>query len=124
MTTNALKFGKHRPYNARCVCIVEGSKRNMKPSQALDEHRDAVLRMAREVGAGNVRIFGSVLYGEDQEGSDLDPLVDVPRGTTLLDMARLQAALEDELGVSVDVLTAEDLPPSFRHQLLEEAMPL
>ena len=96
----------------------------MKPSQALYTHRDAVLRIAREVGAENVRIFGSVLYGEDQEGSDLDLLVDVPRGTTLLDMARLQAALEDELGVSVDVLTAGDLPPSFRHQVLEEAMPL
>jgi predicted nucleotidyltransferase len=39
-------------------------------------------------------------------------------------MARLQAALEDGLGVSVDVLTPADLPPSFRHQVLEEAMPL
>jgi len=96
----------------------------MKPSQALHKHRDAVLRIAREVGAENVRIFGSVLSGEDQEGSDLDLLVDVPRGTTLLDMARLQAALEDELGVSVDVLTAGDLPSSFRHQVLEEAIPL
>jgi hypothetical protein len=86
--TKAIKPAKHRAYHARWVCIVEDSNRNMKPSQALSKHRDAVLQIAREVGAENVRIFGSVLYGEDDEGSDLDLLVDVPRGTTLLDMAR------------------------------------
>jgi predicted nucleotidyltransferase len=64
------------------------------------------------------------LHEEDAEGSDLDLLVDVPRGTTLLDMARLQTALENELGISVDVLTAGDLPASFRSQVLDEAKPL
>lgn len=96
----------------------------MKPSEALHKHREAVLRIARAVGANNVRIFGSVLRREDEDGSDLDLLVDMPRGTTLLDMARLEAALKDELGVSVDVLTAGDLPPSCRDHVLEEAVPL
>ena len=100
------------------------SKRSMKPSEALHKHREAVLRIVRAVGANDVRVFGSVLRREDEDGSDLDLLVDMPRGTTLLDMARLEAALEDELGVSVDVLTAGDLPPSCRDHVLEEAVPL
>lgn len=96
----------------------------MKPSEALTSHRDAVLAIAASIGARNVRVFGSVLHGRDTEESDLDLLVDVPNGTTLLDMARLQNAIEGELGVPVDVLTAGDIPAKFRSQVLEEARPL
>ncbi len=96
----------------------------MKPSEALQNHRDAVLRIVARLGAQNVRVFGSVLHGEDTENSDLDLLVDVPRGTTLLDMVRLQNAMEKELGVSVEVLTALDLPAKFRDQVIQEARPL
>lgn len=96
----------------------------VKPSDALRSHRNAVMAIAQGLGADNVRVFGSVLHGQDSEGSDLDLLVDVPKGTTLLDMARLQRAIEAELGVCVDVLTAGDLPIKFRDQVLREARPL
>ncbi len=96
----------------------------MKPSESLKLHREAVLRLAGSIGATNVRIFGSVLSGEDAEESDVDILVDVPRGTTLLDMVRLQDALEAKLGTSVDVVTAGDLPASFRDHILRTAKPL
>lgn len=96
----------------------------MKPSEALQKHREAVLAIAASNGAGNVRVFGSVLHGQDTEGSDVDLLVDVPKGTTLLDMVRLQNAIAKELGVATDVLTAGDLPQKFRNQVLDEARPL
>ncbi|MGL1833276.1 nucleotidyltransferase family protein [Rhodocyclaceae bacterium SMB388] len=96
----------------------------MKPSIALRQHRDAVLRIASDLGASNVRVFGSVIRGEDNENSDIDLLVDVPRGTTLLDMVRLHDAIEGEIGVPVDVLTVGDLHPKFRDEVLEEALPL
>ena len=48
----------------------------MKPSESLRKHRDAVLALAASIGAGNVRVFGSVLHGRDTDGSDLDLLVD------------------------------------------------
>lgn len=96
----------------------------MKPSEALQKHREAVLAIATSNGAGNVRVFGSVLHGQDTEGSDVDLLVDVPKGTTLLDMVRLQNAIAKELGVATDVLTAGDLPQKFRNQVLDEARPL
>mgnify|MGYP003340417616 CR=1 FL=1 len=76
------------------------------------------------LGASNVRVFGSVLRAEDREGSDVDLLVDVPKGTTLVDMVRLQHAIEQELGVPVDVLTEGDLPWGFRHEVLLAARPL
>jgi predicted nucleotidyltransferase len=96
----------------------------MKPSVALQIRRDAVLRIAAGLGAHNIRVFGSVLHGDDTEGSDVDLLVDVPKGTTLLDMVRLQNAIEKALGVPVDVLTAGDLPTPYRESILKEARPL
>jgi uncharacterized protein len=93
----------------------------VKPSELLRSRRNAVLAIATRNGAQNVRVFGSVVRGEDIEGSDIDLLVDVPRGTTLLDMVRMQSAIEQELGVSVDVLTAEDLPQKIRQRVLDEA---
>lgn len=96
----------------------------MKPSDELRKHREAVLAIAARLGARNVRVFGSVLHGDDDESSDVDLLVDVPKGTTLLDMVRLQMELQQELGLPVDVLTAGDLPAKFRNQVLHEARPL
>jgi hypothetical protein len=65
-----------------------------------------------------------VLHGTDQDGSDLDLLVDVLPGATLFDLGGLQVELEDLLGVHVDLLTPGDLPPKYRAQVLSEAQPV
>lgn len=96
----------------------------MRPSEALRNHREAILKLAARLGVKNIRVFGSVLHGDDTESSDLDLLVDVPRGTTLLDMVHLQNEIEQELGVTVDVLTPGDLLPKIRTRVLQEARPL
>src|SRR3972149_4747585 len=69
----------------------------MRPSEALALRRAELVRVASAHGARNVRVFGSVLRGDDTESSDLDILVDVPPGTSLLDMARLQQEIEAAL---------------------------
>ena len=96
----------------------------MKPSVALDLKRAAVRDAAGRFGAANPRIFGSVLHGTDDDGSDLDILVDALPGATLFDLGGLQVELEDLLGVPVDLLTPGDLPPKFRAQVLAEAQPV
>jgi predicted nucleotidyltransferase len=96
----------------------------MKSSEALQNNRAAVLKAATTIGARNVRVFGSVLRGEDAGDSDLDLLVDVPRGLTLLEMVRLPAAIGRQLGVAVDVLTASDIPARFRERVVQEARPI
>jgi uncharacterized protein len=96
----------------------------MKPSIALDLKRAAVREAARRFHTANPRVFGSVLHGVDEDGSDLDLLVDALPGATLFDLGGLQLELEDLLGVHVDVLTPGDLPPKFRQQVLAEARPV
>lgn len=96
----------------------------MKPTIALELKRSAVREAVSRFHTANPRIFGSVLHGDDREGSDLDLLVDALPGATLFDLGGLQAELEELLGVRVDVLTPGDLPPKFRQQVLAEAQPL
>ncbi len=96
----------------------------MKPSAALDLKRDAVREVTNRFHAANPRVFGSALHGIDEEGSDLDLLVDALPGATLFDLGGLQVELEELLGVSVDLLTPGDLPPKFRDRVLEEARPV
>jgi predicted nucleotidyltransferase len=72
----------------------------------------------------NPRVFGSVLEGTDQDGSDLDLLVDALPGATLFDLGGLQDELEELLGVPVDLVTPADLPGSFRAQVLLGARPI
>lgn len=74
--------------------------------------------------AENPRIFGSVLHGTDEDGSDLDLLVDALPGATLFDLGALQVELEAMLGIQVDLVTPADLPPKFRAQVLAEAQPI
>ena len=96
----------------------------MRPSVVLDMKRSAVREAVGRFRAANPRVFGSVLHGTDQDGSDLDLLVDALPGATLFDLGGLQDELEQLLGVRVDLLTPGDLPPAFRSQVLAEARPV
>ena len=94
----------------------------MRPSQALQSHREAVRQIVRQHHALNVRVFGSVLRGEDTDDSDLDLLVEPTPETTLMDIGAIRYELHKLLGVPVDVLTPNALPESFRAQVLSEAI--
>lgn len=96
----------------------------MRPSQALSLHREAVCLAAARYRVANPRVFGSALHGNDREGSDLDLLVDPLPGATLFDLGGLQDELQELLGVSVDVLTLQDLPAKFRDIVAQEARPV
>jgi len=86
--------------------------------------RKVIREAAERFRTANPRVFGSVLHGTDQEGSDLDLLVDALPGATLFDLGGLQDELETLLGIRVDVRTPMDLPPSFRTQVLAQAQPV
>ena len=96
----------------------------MKPSVALDSNRAAIRLVVEAHRARNARVFGSVLHGQDSEGSDLDILVDPTPQTTLLDIGAIRHELGQLLGVEVDVLTPNALPDRFRAAVLAEAVPV
>jgi predicted nucleotidyltransferase len=97
---------------------------NRRPSEVLRKNLDFIRSVALLHRTENLRVFGSILRGEDTEDSDLDLLVDPLPGATLLDLGAIQIELQEFLGIAVDILTPGDLPKKFREQVLSEAVPV
>ena len=96
----------------------------MNVTSLLKEKRSEILNIAANNGAFNVRIFGSIARGEATETSDIDLLVDMEPGRSLLDVGGLLMDLRDLLGCKVDIVTAKGLKKSIKEDVLKEAIPL
>ena len=96
----------------------------MRIRELLAAKREEILSAAARFGASNVRIIGSVARNEDDENSDLDLLVDLEKGRSLLDHAGLMLTLQELLGRKVDVATVSGLKTRIRGQIMREAVPL
>lgn len=90
----------------------------------LETRRDAILRLAREHGATHVRVFGSMARGDAGPASDVDLLVELEQGRTLLDLGALLMDLQELLQRKVEVLTEAALHPKIKERVLREAVPL
>jgi len=92
--------------------------------EALRTHRRRILELAEHHGARNVRVLGSTVRGDARPDSDIDILVEVERGRTLLDVIALEQDLEELLGRSVEVLTDAGPSPYLQQRILVEAAAL
>ena len=86
--------------------------------------RGEILQLAAQHGARNVRVFGSLARGQVTPDSDLDLLVEMEEGRSLLDLVGLWQDLEDLLGRKVDVISEGGLSPYLRDRVLAEAIAL
>lgn len=89
------------------------ARQRMLPSQALSLHRIRIREIALSHRVSDVRVFGSALHGDEDEGSDLDLLVEPTDQTTLFDIGAIRFELKNLLGIDVDVLTPNGLPKKF-----------
>jgi hypothetical protein len=96
----------------------------MKLKAILQEKRAEVLRIAKQHGAKNIRVFGSVARGSDTPDSDIDFLVELEPGRSLLDLGGLLMDLQGLFGRKVDVVTEKGLHWFIKDKILEEARPL
>jgi predicted nucleotidyltransferase len=87
-------------------------------------HRERICRIAESHGARNVRLFGSRAREQASPRSDVDLLVDMDRGKSLLDLIALEEALEELLGACVDVVTPSFVSKYLRAEIEREAIPL
>ena len=90
----------------------------------LRRHRRAVIELAERRGARNVRVFGSVARGEDTAVSDIDLVVDLDDGVSLIGLEGLRRELAELLRAEVDVVPAATLKPGTRSAILAEAIAL
>lgn len=98
--------------------------RGLVYDRIVKEKRGEILRIVARYGTHDVRLFGSVARGEDDRESDVDFVVKLEAGRSLLDLGGLQMELEDLLGCRVDVMTVRGLKARIRERVLREAMPV
>ncbi|MDP3001428.1 MAG: nucleotidyltransferase domain-containing protein [Bryobacterales bacterium] len=96
----------------------------MTIEQLRTQRREEILRLAASRGARNVRVFGSLARGDADERSDIDFLVDLEPGRSLLDLGGLNLDLERLLGSRVDVVSSRGLRDRVRERVLREAVAL
>ena len=96
----------------------------MNLSERLKKHREKILELAAYHGASNIRIFGSVARQEADAHSDIDFLVELEPGRSLLDLGSLLTDLQTLLGCPVDIVTEKGLRTRIRDRVLQEAIPL
>jgi uncharacterized protein len=91
--------------------------------QQIRSHREAIFTVARQHGIGNIRVFGSVLTGM-KKPNDIDMLVSVEFGRSLIDLIAFSQEVEEILGTPVDVVAERGLSPYLRESVLKEAVPI
>ncbi len=96
----------------------------MKLKEKLRIKRKKILEIASKYGAKDVRVFGSVARGDEKPGSDVDFLIDMEPGRSLLDLGGLLIELEDLLECKIDLVTERGLNELLREEVLKEAVNL
>ena len=119
-------IGRSQPEVSRLIRAYRATR--FQPSSPLGrilaQHRNEILALAHAHKVSNVRIFGSVVRGQDDEASDIDLLVDLDPGADLLDLAALDIDLERLLGHPVDIVPARMLKPHVALSALADAVKL
>lgn len=88
----------------------------------LDEIKNKALPILKEAGVIRSSLFGSYVRGEEREDSDIDMLVELPRGNSLLDLVRLERRLEEALGKDVDLLTYNSISPLLKDYIQKDQL--
>lgn len=90
----------------------------------LDEIKRKVIPILKEEGVTRSSVFGSTARGDNRPDSDIDILVDFPKGKSLFDFVGLQLKLEDVLHKKVDLIQYGSIKLRIRDQILNEQVPI
>jgi predicted nucleotidyltransferase len=96
----------------------------MNIDEIIKRKRSEILKISTRYGAKEIKIFGSALRGEAKKNSDIDLLVQLEPGRSLLDIIAIKQDLEDLLGCKVDIVTEAALSPYIRDEVLNQAVRL
>lgn len=129
---SAYESGKRKPTSATLARLLEATGRSSlaagrgtaTPGERLRNARNQVLAILGRYRLENPAVFGSIARGEDTAESDVDLLVDMAAGSTILEVGAAADALTELLGVDVDVVPREMLRGSLRSAILADAVPV
>lgn len=91
-------------------------------TQNLDEIKSKAIPILKEAGVVRSSLFGSVVRGTARGNSDIDMLVELPKGKSLLDLVRLQRILEQTISRKVDLLTYNSVHPLLKDYIYKDQL--
>ncbi|MBS1718561.1 MAG: nucleotidyltransferase family protein [Armatimonadetes bacterium] len=86
------------------------------------QQKEIIRALARKSGIASVSVFGSMASGTARTDSDLDVLVRFNKPATLLKLIGFKQALEEALGIKVDVVEEGGISPYMKDRILSEAI--
>ena len=96
----------------------------MKISKIIQDNRQGILRIAKSCGAKSLKVFGSCARGEERIDSDIDLLVELEPGRSLLDIVAIKHEVEGLTKRKVDVVTERGIHWYLKDRILNEAVAL
>lgn len=90
----------------------------------IEEIKKKAAPILKQAGVTRSAVFGSYIRGDARDNSDIDMLVEVPRGTGLFAFVGLQYKLEDVLNKKVDLVTYQSIHPLLRDRISREQIPI
>ncbi len=90
----------------------------------LNDIKRKVLPILKKADVKKAAFFGSYVRGDNTKDSDIDILVDLPRGKSLFDLAGLKIDLEEKLKKKVDVVTYRGICPYLKDSILSNQYPI
>ena len=95
-------------------------KRHGTESGKIKELKEKIVPLLKQYGVRKAGVFGSVARGEAKKGSDIDILVKLKPGTSLLDVIRLEGEIEKRVKRKAELVTYNSVHPLLRERILRE----
>jgi len=115
---------EHALFTLGIIIVNRFEDLSMSLNELIKQKRSEIISLAEKYGAYNIRIFGSVARGQENEDSDIDFLVDLRDERSLWDLGGLWMELNDLLKVRIEVFTENTLKDSIRRIASKEAITL
>ncbi|MCL1897953.1 MAG: nucleotidyltransferase domain-containing protein [Micrococcales bacterium] len=116
----AAAIGRSQPEVSRLLHFHGASARG----RLLRKNASQIRRLVAMAGGSNVRVFGTIATGQDNDDSDIDLLFTMGKPLSLMQLEGLQCQIAEMLGVKVDLVPDNALSPAFGSRILAEAVSL
>ena len=94
-------------------------EKNKKINQNIKKIKSKIVPLLRKNNVKKAGIFGSYVRGEQKKNSDIDILIEPPKGMGL-GFVRIAFELEDKLGRKVDLVTYKSIHPLLKKRIMGE----
>jgi len=116
----ASRFGVTQP--AISYQVAKERTKGVRPGDLCEAGGTVLRQVAEDRGFRRLGVFGSVARGEDRPDSDLDFVVEPPKGADLFDVMHLEEAFIAILGRDIDLVTYGGLDPELDRDILRDTV--